>query len=295
MGPLETRGKKILDDFCESFPAISLNRSNHVLPPYFISTLVETRDPATNKILPNPLRHLSEKEERQLQGIETRQTGEMAEHDIFKLIHDRSRKAETHQFLAINTLELDTSGMQHQYEDALQTELPSFPPGIPLNIELDVVVFVRNLGVIGMEVKSTNSTKSMTKAEQQLTNGQHLFGALMSSVSGHSPTATLPYVRVICIPNDPNSSPSDKTIDGSHLLNKDVISKPEVFHRLWNVFVQELVAQRSVSTFTDPEFEKFTKISVGLWSSKCTPKGLVFEHYKASITAGKLIHDSFRI
>ena len=55
--------------------------------------------------------------------------------------------------------------------------------------------------------------------------------------------------------------------------------------------VNDLLLQKRASTFTFPHFEQFTKMVVGLWSSKKCRRGLVFERYKASVVHGVQLAD----
>ena len=96
------------------------------------------------------------------------------------------------------------------------------PSSTKMNIELDCVVLVQNIGIIGIEIKSTGSANSIAVAEKQLTGGKNFFTSLMSTISPQA--TTLPYVRVICVPNDTTPSPTAKTSNGSYLLNRDIIS-----------------------------------------------------------------------
>ena len=94
MGPLETNGQKVLEEFCKDFPDVRSEGSNHMLPPYFLSKFPEARNELTNTIDPNPQKLFTVKDGNRLKGIETGQTGEMAERQIFKLLHDLSCKSQ---------------------------------------------------------------------------------------------------------------------------------------------------------------------------------------------------------
>ena len=156
-----------------------------------------------------------------------------------------------------------------------------------MNIELDFLVLVRNVGVIGIEVKSSSAAQNLDKAEKQLIGGERFLGALMSTVSGAS---VLPYVRVVCVPNDSTPSPSAKSHDSSYQLNSDIISQPQKFNSMLELFVKELLKQQKAeATFTEQQFSRFTKLVVGLWTSESDPTGLVGLN-KASIATGKLKH-----
>ena len=142
-----------------------------------------------------------------------------------------------------------------------------------MNIELDFLVLVRNVGVIGIEVKSSSAAQNLDKAEKQLIGGERFLGALMSTISGGS---VLPYVRVICMPNESAPSPSAKSHNGSYQLNSNIISQPQKFNSMLELFVKELIEQKKArATFTEQQFYRFTKFVVGLWTSESDPTGLV--------------------
>ena len=151
-------------------------------------------------------------------------------------------------------------------------------------------MFIRNVGVIGIEVKSSPEGGSISTAERQLTGGQKLFTALMSAIEKKL-KSTLPYVRVICVLNDSSPSPPSSMKTDSYRLNRDIISDQSKFERMWNIFVEDLLVQKRNSTFSDPNFDVFTKTIVGLWSSKRGPSGLVFDHMKASVLTGLEVAD----
>ena len=136
-----------------------------------------------------------------------------------------------------------------------------------------------------MEVKSSATGNSISKAESQLAGGSKFLRALMAAVAGTS--VVLPYVQVICVPNDPSPSPTAKSALGSYRLNEDVISRPNDFYRMFELqFVQDLIAEKANVSFSEHQFARFMRLVVGLWSSKPTPSSVVFEPLKASLAQG---------
>ena len=110
--------------------------------------------------------------------------------------------------------------------------------------------------------------------------------ALMTTISGAS--VVLPYVRVICVPNDPSPSPLTKSAHDSYQLNRDMTSQAKDFNRMFEKFVSDLIAQKANVTFSEQQFARFVRFVVGLWISKPTPSGVVFERLKASLAQGML-------
>ena len=268
----ETRGERVLNESCKKFPDGSTEGSNHVLPPYYLTKHPETEsdvNEAREAFDQQDEEYKKQKKNKKhggiLRGMAVNQTGDLAEREVYKLLYN-CKVQKGYEFLSIHSFELDTKKqprhqVQRPYESALRSELPSFPPNIPLNIELDFLVLVRNVGVIGIEVKSSSTSQNpkdnpLDKAEKQLTGGKKFLGALMSTVSGGS---VLPYVRVICVPNDSTPSPSAKSHDGSYRLNSDIISQPQKFNSMLELFVKELIEQKAEATFTEPNFCSLTR------------------------------------
>ena len=133
-------------------------------------------------------------------------------------------------------------------------------------------------------MKSSATGNSISKAESQLAGGSKFLRALMAAIAGTS--VVLPYVRVICVPNDPSPSPTAKSMHGSYRLNGDVISQPKDFQSMFETFVQDLVGQKAHVSFSEHQFARFIRLVVGLWSSKPTPSGVIFEPLKASLAQG---------
>ena len=110
--------------------------------------------------------------------------------------------------------------------------------------------------------------------------------ALMATVSGTS--VVLPYVRVICVPNEPSPSPLIKSTHDSYQLNQDVVSQPKDFNCMFEKCVSDLITQKANVAFSEQQFARFVRFVVGLWISKPTPSGVVFERLKASLAQGML-------
>ena len=124
-------------------------------------------------------------------------------------------------------------------------------------------------------------------AENQLTGGSKFLRALMAAVAGTS--VVLPYVQVICVPNDPSPSLLTKSALASYRLNEDVISQQKDFHHMFDQFVQDLITEKANVAFSsEQQFVCFVRFVVGLWSSNPTPSGVVFEPSKASLIQGML-------
>ena len=288
MDLFETRGEKLLEEFCKKFPDGSTEGSNQVLPPYYLTKHQETENDVNEARKDfdqqdEECKSKNKKRGDKLRGMAVNQTGDLTEREVYKLLFN-CKVPNGYEFLSIHSFELDIKPKdrdQRPYKRALRSELPSFPDNIPMDIELDFAVIVGNVGAIGIEVKSFSTAQnldeatkdnSLDKAEKQLTGGEGFLGALMSTVSGGS---VLPYVRVICVPNDSTPSPSAKSHDGSYRLNSDIISQPQKFNSMLELFVKELIEQKAKATFTEQQFSRFTKFVVGLWTSESDSTGLV--------------------
>ena len=175
-------------------------------------------DPSTNEPVPTS-RTLTKKEEESLCGILTGQSGEIAENVVFNEIGKLSCQSHKHPFLALFNFALDNDNQRRLKLHTLHTELPSIPPSLKTNIELDSIVFVRDVGVVGIEVKSRRTPAQLQSAEQQLTNGKVFFQTLMATLESNPSSLTLPYVRVIVFPHEPTPSPKQKTSEGSIVLH----------------------------------------------------------------------------
>ena len=242
----------------------------------------ESKGSTNSSVDPNP-RLMTTKEQNQLRGIETGKTGELAEHKAFMAMHNLSLQEHPQCFLSLHTLDLDTKSKRCSKRMQLLQELPKLSDQLNTRLELDVVVLVADLGVISVEVKSSASKENIAKADKQLNESERFFTSIMSAIEDNTKTAIpIPFVRVICVPDETSPSPSSKTVSGCHILHQDIISCSSRLKIYWDTFLGELFEKKVSSTFSVHDFNRFTKLVVGLWSSKSAPSGLVFERLQAS-------------
>ena len=112
MASLEANGEKVLAEFCKEFPGARSEGLNHSLPPYFLSKFPEARNELTDRIDPNPQKTpFTVKDQNKLRGIETGQTGDMAERKIFKLLHDWACKSHEGMAYILQYFTLEDRGL----------------------------------------------------------------------------------------------------------------------------------------------------------------------------------------
>ena len=57
---------------------------------------------------------------------------------------------------------------------------------------------------------------------------------------------------------------------------------------MFDQFLQDLIAEHAKVAFSEQQFTRFMRLVVGLWNSKSTPSGVMFEPSKASLVQGVL-------
>ena len=143
---MQIAGELILKTHCDDFPSAS-TKTNNLLPPYHLIKFPEYRDETTHQIIPHS-RGLVKKEPDQFRGILTGQSGELAENIVFNAIAELSCQSHIYPFLAMFNFNLDNDNQHSIRGNELRHELPTFPVSIKTNIELDAVVFLRDLGAV---------------------------------------------------------------------------------------------------------------------------------------------------
>ena len=108
--------------------------------------------------IPKPSRGLRIKAEQdQYTGNTINQTGEIAEYKVFRMLHQLCNVKQNDQFIVLKNVDLDNNNDNSIKEDELRMELPTIDLShINMNSEHDIMLIIRNVGIILLEVKASS-------------------------------------------------------------------------------------------------------------------------------------------
>ena len=264
---IQHAGECILRDNADAYPNTT---SSTLLPPLFTSVHPEPRD-ATGDILKTK-RLLDSKEENAYRGIKTNAIAEEAEYGVFTAFERLISKDITPPLLILQSFDIN------RRTQIFDREMGGNFKSIIRAGEFDAVVFVQNLGIVIIEVKS--STILLPKAETQLAKGVQFFRHIYHHIGSHA----LPVTKMVVFPGELTPSPVNPTSSNTHQIHRDILTSS--LESKWADIVSEL--RRSSTMAVDPlKYKQLVEIMTGLWLMQPHKKNQISTHGTHSFPSAK--------
>ena len=157
-------GEQTLATYCDRYPQ-SHDRLSFIIP-----VLFQTNHP--ENVEEHPI-GLSAADQNDHTGLKINIRGERGEYEVYKAFYSLVRSSPIESILVLFGYDLDNKNGQHLKEHAITKELPGINLSrVNMRREHDFIVFVRYLGVVLCEGKSSASPQNMAIAEAQLRNSE---------------------------------------------------------------------------------------------------------------------------
>ena len=287
---IEAIGRSVVNNFCHGYPHTTQNSFIPSWCPGGKGGNLGNKDSKDNQQLSlggnEPDEASEESDEiRRLSGKFTNDA-EKTDAKVFDALLKLTKQTLNDPILIVKHLSL-----RSQRSSKLQTllsnqNLPGLQSEQLVSTEYDVVVFVKDLGVVLIEIRQSNSENNIRSAEQQLNCGENFIRSLWESIqsekssfeisiqsgkhSSEIPTqganqpSEIPISRLIIIPDVTDTpSPTNLTDDGSHVVFADVLKE---FSDKWQHITEDLATMKNLTDVCSSDFERLVHVVCGVWS-----------------------------
>ena len=152
---IQDAGEQTLAQYCDRYPQ-SPHRKSYILPVLFET--IHPENVAQNTV------GFSAADQGKFTGLDNNIRGERGEYEVYRVFYTLIRESPNESLLALCGYKLDNDNSRYLKKHAIMAELPNIDlSGVHMRKEHDMVVFVRYLGVVLCEVKTSASTDNPTE------------------------------------------------------------------------------------------------------------------------------------
>ena len=96
---------------------------------------------------------------------------------------------------------------------------------INTTVETDLIIFVKELGILFVEIKTSSSEKNIQKAVEQLKNIEAFTTEIVEGIARSTSTTPtiIPMAKIIIVPDEQQPSPSSK-VDDCFVFYEDALN-----------------------------------------------------------------------
>ena len=248
---IEEAGKCTLRDNANGFPNTD---SSSMLPPQFRTEYPDPRDETGD--IAKKIGPLNRRGCNTFVGKIANANAEDAEYAVFQVFEKIVNRDNNPPLLVIRNFELDRHLSKPFHTAVLSAELRMNFNGVFTRGEFDTVVFIKNVGLLLIEIKSRHTVKQLAKAEDQLKNGALFF----QHIYNHLTSTALPVVKMVIFSHETSPSPNQPTASNTHIIHKDILSSFSEFDNLLNK-----LCHSAASPVDQLKYEQFVNIMTGMW------------------------------